>query len=164
MFLIAPPHLSNCDLYVNGQRRALDCMVDRGVDGICILANYSGQFLLSDGVRDTLLELCRKHVDDRVPVIVSCGHFSTRLAVERAGMAATAGARMLMLMPPRHGMALRVDEQGIFEVSVFLRLPCGIEGAYCDARSQSYKLPPILRVTFRSKLSDSAYTAERDCF
>ena len=33
-------------------------MIDQGVDGICILANYSEQFLLTDDERDTLLELC----------------------------------------------------------------------------------------------------------
>ncbi len=31
-------------------------MIDQGVDGICILANYSEQFLLTDEERDTLLE------------------------------------------------------------------------------------------------------------
>ena len=41
-----------------GQRRVLDCMIDQGVDGICILANYSEQFLLTDEERNTLLELC----------------------------------------------------------------------------------------------------------
>ena len=32
-------------------RRVLDCMIDQGVDGICILANYSEQFLLTDAER-----------------------------------------------------------------------------------------------------------------
>jgi dihydrodipicolinate synthase/N-acetylneuraminate lyase len=90
-------------------------MIDQGVDGICILANYSEQFLLSDSERDTLLDLCLAHVGDRVPVIVTCTHFSTQLAVERARQAAAAGASMLMLMPPYHGATLRTDEQGIFE-------------------------------------------------
>ena len=56
----------------------------RGVDGICILANYSEQFLLTDAERDTLVELCLSHVDGRVPVIVTCSHFSSRIAAERA--------------------------------------------------------------------------------
>ncbi len=30
-------------------------MIDQGVDGICILANYSEQFLLSDQERDILV-------------------------------------------------------------------------------------------------------------
>ena len=38
-------------------RRVLDCMIDQGVDGICILANYSEQFLLTDEERNVLLDL-----------------------------------------------------------------------------------------------------------
>ncbi len=101
VFPIAPtPFLDNGDLDLDSQRRVLDCMVDQGVDGICILANYSEQFLLSDAERDVLLDLCLEHVAGRVPVIVTCSHFSTRVAVERGRHAAAAGASMLMLMPP----------------------------------------------------------------
>jgi dihydrodipicolinate synthase/N-acetylneuraminate lyase len=48
-----------------------------------------------------------------VPVIVTCSHFSTRIAGERGKAAAQAGAAMLMLMPPYHGAALRADEAGM---------------------------------------------------
>src|ERR1041385_6360549 len=101
VFPIAPtPFTAAGDLDLEGQRRVLDCMVDQGVDGICILVNYSEQFLLTDRERDILLELCLGHVAGRVPVIVTCSHFSTRIAAERARAAATAGAAMVMLMPP----------------------------------------------------------------
>jgi 2-keto-3-deoxy-L-arabinonate dehydratase len=113
---IAPtPFTASGDLDLEGQRRVLDCMIDQGVDGICILANYSEQFLLSDEERNTLLDLCLAHVGDRVPVVVTCSHFSTQLATERARRAERAGARMLMLMPPYHGATLRADEKGIGE-------------------------------------------------
>ena len=116
VFPIAPtPFTDRFELDLDGQRRVLDCMVDQGVDGICILANYSEQFLLTDAERDTLLDLCLKHVAGRKPVIVTCSHFSTRIAIERARRAESAGARMLMLMPPYHGATLRADEQGVFE-------------------------------------------------
>ena len=94
------------ELDLDGQRRVLDCMIDQGVDGICILANYSEQFLLADAERETLLDACLRHVAGRVPVIVTCSHFSTRIAAERARRAAAAGAAMLMLMPPYHGAGL----------------------------------------------------------
>ena len=45
-----------------GCRRALDCMIDQGVDGICILANYSEQFLLSDEERAQMMKLSLEHV------------------------------------------------------------------------------------------------------
>ena len=116
VFPIAPtPFTEAGELDLDGQRRVLDCMVDQGVDGICILANYSGQFLLADRERDQLLELCLNHVAGRVPVIVTCSHFSTAIAAERARRAKAAGAAMLMLMPPYHGAALRADEKGVLE-------------------------------------------------
>ena len=116
VYPIAPtPFTDNQALDIESQRRVLDCMVDQGVDGLCILANYSEQFLLSDTERAQLLDVCLSHVAGRVPVIVTVSHFSTRIAVERARDAAAAGAAMLMLMPPYHGATLRADEAGIFE-------------------------------------------------
>ena len=116
VFPIAPtPFTETGELDLDGQKRVLDCMIDQGVDGICILANYSEQFLLSDDERETLMGVCLTHVAGRVPVIVTCSHFSTRIAQARAKKAAEAGAAMLMLMPPYHGTGLRADEKGIIE-------------------------------------------------
>jgi 2-keto-3-deoxy-L-arabinonate dehydratase len=116
LFPVAPtPFKENGDLDPEGQRRVLDCMIDQGVDGICILANYSEQFLLSDDERNTLVDLCLSHVAGRKPVMVTCSHFSTRIAVERARRAAERGASLLMLMPPYHGAGLKADEKGMFE-------------------------------------------------
>ncbi|MEO6565993.1 MAG: dihydrodipicolinate synthase family protein [Casimicrobiaceae bacterium] len=114
MYPIAPtPFTASGDLDLPGMRRVLDCMVDQGVDGICILANYSEQFLLTDLERSQLLDLSLTQVAGRVPVIVTCSHFSTRIAGERALAAAQAGAAMLMLMPPYHGTGLKTDEAGM---------------------------------------------------
>jgi len=116
IYPIAPtPFTVSGDLDLDGQRRVLDCMIDQGVDGICVLANYSEQFLLTDDERSKLVDLCLAHVAGRVPVIVTCSHFSTRVAVARARAAASAGAAMLMLMPPYHGTGLRADEAGIVQ-------------------------------------------------
>ena len=116
VFPIAPtPFTEAGELDLAGQRRVLDCMIDSRVDGICILANYSEQFALSDVERDTLLELCLSHVAGRVPVIVTCSHFSTRIAAERARKAKAVGAAMLMLMPPYHGATLRAEEGAMLE-------------------------------------------------
>ena len=102
-------------LDLDGQGRALECMIDQGIDGICILANYSEQFVLDDEERETLTRFCLERIGGRVPVIVTCSHFSTRIAVERARLAARLGADMLMLMPPYHGATLRADERGMIE-------------------------------------------------
>jgi 2-keto-3-deoxy-L-arabinonate dehydratase len=134
VFPIAPtPFTAAGDLDLEGQRRVLDCMVDQGVDGICVLANYSEQFLLTDDERAQLTDLCLSHVAGRVPVIVTCSHFSTRIAAERAQMSAAAGAAMLMLMPPYHGATLRADEDGILQhfarVAEVARIPIMVQDA-----------------------------------
>ena len=105
----------NGELDQEGNARILECMIDQGVDGICILANYSEQFLLTDAERDAILERSMETVAGRVPVIVTCSHFATRIAAERAHRAAESGAAMIMLMPPYHGAALKAGEQGITE-------------------------------------------------
>jgi len=134
VFPIAPtPFTAAQDLDLDGQRRVLDCMIDQGVDGICILANYSEQFLLTDAERTTLLDLCLSHVAGRVPVIVTCSHYSTRVAAERGRQAAAAGARMLMMMPPYHGATLRAGDDGIVEqfarVAEAARVPIMVQDA-----------------------------------
>ena len=116
LFPVAPtPFTETGALDLDGQRRVIDCMVDQGVDGICILANYSEQFVLTDAERDTLVDVCLEQTAGRVPVMVTCSHFSTQIASERARRAAAAGASLVMLMPPYHGAALRADEKGMFE-------------------------------------------------
>lgn len=113
---VAPtPFHDDGTLDLPGMTRVLDCMVDQGVDGICILANFSEQFLLSDEERDILTRLCLKHVAGRVPVIVTCSHFATDIVVARATQAAALGAAMIMLMPPYHGALMRGTADQTFE-------------------------------------------------
>ncbi len=98
-----------------GQQRVLDFLVDAGVDAICILANYSEQFSLTDDERERLTTLILDHVAGRVPVIVTTSHYSRKVAAERSRRAQQAGAAMVMLMPPYHGATIRADESDIFE-------------------------------------------------
>lgn len=116
-----------------GMRRVLDLMIDQGVDAICILANYSEQFVLSDEERAMLTRLCLEHVAGRKPVIVTVSHFSTAIVVARAKAAEAMGARMVMMMPPYHGVGLVPAEQGIFEhfraVSDAISIPIMVQDA-----------------------------------
>jgi len=98
-----------------GMGRVLDCLIDQGADGICILANFSEQFLLSDAERERLTRLSLEHVAGRVPVIVTISHFATRIAVERARLAKDLGADIVMMMPPYHGALLKGNAAQTFE-------------------------------------------------
>jgi dihydrodipicolinate synthase/N-acetylneuraminate lyase len=117
----------------DGMRRVLDCMIDQGVDAICILANYSEQFVLSDDERATLTRVSLEHVAGRVPVIVTTSHFSTQIAVDRAVDAQSMGAAMIMMMPPYHGVGLVPGEAGLLEhfeaVSDAISIPIMVQDA-----------------------------------
>jgi 2-keto-3-deoxy-L-arabinonate dehydratase len=116
IFPIAPTAFTDSgELDMDGNRRVMDCMVDQGNDGICILANYSEQFLLNDMERDQLIDVSMDQIDGRVPVIATCSHFSTQIAIERAKRAEQVGAKMIMLMPPYHGAVQMTGEQGVYE-------------------------------------------------
>jgi 4-hydroxy-tetrahydrodipicolinate synthase len=113
---VAPtPFHDDGTLDLDGMKRVLDCMIDQGVDGICILANFSEQFLISDSERETLTRLCLEHVAGRVPVIVTISHYSTPIAVERARLCKDLGAAIVMMMPPYHGALLKGTAEQTFE-------------------------------------------------
>src|SRR5688572_16448429 len=102
-------------LDLEGQRRAIDFMIDAGSHGLCILANFSEQFVLSDDEREQVMEAVLKHVAGRVPVIVTTSHFATAICAERSRRAEAAGAAMVMAMPPYHGATFRATELGIYD-------------------------------------------------
>jgi len=120
-------------LDLEGQKRAVDFMIDAGSDGICILANFSEQFVLRDEEREAVMTAVLDHVAGRVPIIVTTSHFSTEICIERSRRAEAAGAAMVMIMPPFFGATLRVPETGIYEffqrVSDAIRIPIMIQDA-----------------------------------
>lgn len=116
VFPIAPtPFLDNGDVDFEGQKRCIDFMIDANVNGICILANYSEQFAITDAEREQLTTVILDHVAGRIPVIVTTTHFSSRVAAERSRRAQNGGAAMVMLMPPYHGASIRADDTGVRE-------------------------------------------------
>ena len=102
-------------LDLESQKRCVDFMIDAGSTGLCILANFSEQFVLSDAERETLTRTILEHVAGRVPVIVTTTHYSTQICIDRSRQAQALGAAMVMVMPPYHGATLRVGEAGIHE-------------------------------------------------
>ncbi len=121
------------ELDLASQKRAVDFMIDSGVDGLCILANFSEQFVLSDDEREILTRTILEHVAGRVPVIVTTTHFSTQVCAARSRRAQEQGAAMLMIMPPYHGATIRVSEEqvaGFFQrVSDAVDIPIMIQDA-----------------------------------
>ncbi len=142
---VAPtPFRADGSLDLPSMRRVLDCLIDQGVDAICILANYSEQFLLSDEERAVLTRCCLEHVAGRVPVIVTVSHFATHIVVERAKEAQAMGAAMVMMMPPYHGVGLVPGEAGIYEhfeaVNGAISIPIMVQDAPLSGVSLSVPL------------------------
>ncbi|WP_421709734.1 dihydrodipicolinate synthase family protein [Algihabitans sp.] len=128
-----------------GMTRVLDCMIDQGSDGLCILANFSEQFLITDEERRLLTERSLAHVAGRIPVIVTISHFATQIALDRARHAKTHGAAMVMMMPPYHGALLRGTAEQTYEQ--FARVSeAGVPIMVQDAPLSGVELPVSLLV------------------
>src|SRR5499426_821535 len=85
IFPVAPTIFTETgELDLEGQKRCIDFMIDAGSNGICILANFSEQFAVSDSEREVLTKTILTHVAGRVPVIVTTTHFSSRVCTERS--------------------------------------------------------------------------------
>lgn len=120
-------------LDLDSQKRAVDFMIDAGSDGLCILANFSEQFSISDDERETITRTVLEHVAGRVPVIVTTTHYGTNVCAARSRRAQEMGASMVMVMPPYHGATFRVPEPLIYEfyarVSDAIDIPVMIQDA-----------------------------------
>ncbi|WBV45079.1 dihydrodipicolinate synthase family protein [Pseudoroseomonas cervicalis] len=147
----------NGALDLAGQKRAVDFMIDAGSHGLCILANFSEQFVLSDAEREQLQDEVLAHVAGRVPVIVTTTHFSTRLCAERSRRAQQAGAAMVMIMPPYHGATIRVGESAVYEffaqVSDAIDIPIMIQ----DAPVAGTPLSPALLARMAREIRNVSY-------
>jgi 2-keto-3-deoxy-L-arabinonate dehydratase len=134
VFPVAPTAFTESgELDLASQKRCIDFMIDAGSNGICILANFSEQFVLSDDERELLARTILEQVAARVPVIVTTTHFSSRVCAERSRRAQALGAAMVMVMPPYHGATIRVPDAQIHEfcarVSDAIGIPMMIQDA-----------------------------------
>jgi len=120
-------------LDLESQKRCVDFMIRAGVAGLCILANFSEQFVLSDAERETLTRVILEHVAGRVPVIVTTTHYGTQVCRDRSVQAQAMGASMVMIMPPYHGATIRAGESQIYEffarISDSISIPIMIQDA-----------------------------------
>ena len=158
VFPVAPTVFdASGNLDLEGQRRCTDFIIDSGAHGICILANWSEQFLLTDAERETVMDAVLDHVAGRVPVIVTTTHMASSVCAERNRRAQAAGAAMVMVMPPYHGATFRVAEAQIFEffrtISEGLTIPVMIQ----DAPVAGTALSPALLVRMAQEIPNIRY-------
>jgi 4-hydroxy-tetrahydrodipicolinate synthase len=139
------------------QRRCLDFMIDSGADGLCILANFSEQFLIADDERELLTRLALEHVAGRVPVIVTTTHTSAKICAERSRRAQDMGAAMVMAMPPYHGATFRFSEaqiQAFYQnVSDSIDVPIMVQ----DAPAAGTPLSPAFLAKMAKEIEQVSY-------
>jgi 2-keto-3-deoxy-L-arabinonate dehydratase len=100
-------------LDLDGQRRVTEFLIDAGAAAVCVLANYSEQFSLTDAERLQVLDATVEQVAGRIPVIATTSTYSARVARERSADAQRRGAELVMLMPPFFGATLAVAEADV---------------------------------------------------
>ncbi|MBX9818500.1 MAG: dihydrodipicolinate synthase family protein [Burkholderiaceae bacterium] len=134
VFPVVPTTFNDAgELDLESQKRCVDFMIEAGSTGLCILANFSEQFVLADAEREVLTKTILEHVKGRVPVIVTTTHFSTQITIARSVQAQQWGAAMVMVMPPYHGATIRVPEGQIYDyfarLSDAINIPIMIQDA-----------------------------------
>lgn len=140
-----------------GQRRCLDFMIDAGSNGLCILANFSEQFSLSDQERELLTRTQLEHVAGRVPVIVTTSHYGTQVCIERSRRAQDQGAAMVMAMPPYHGATLRCSETLVHEFYARLSDALAIPIMVQDAPMSGTPLSPAFLAKLAREIAGLKY-------
>jgi 4-hydroxy-tetrahydrodipicolinate synthase len=145
------------ELDLPGLRRVVDYLVDARVDGLCVLANYSEQFSLTDAERDLVARTVLEHTAGRVPVIVTTSHFSARVTASRSREAERLGAAMVMVMPPFFGATLSVAGVAVLDffaqVAAATDLPIMVQ----DAPLSSTPLPAALIVDLVQQVPSVRY-------
>jgi 2-keto-3-deoxy-L-arabinonate dehydratase len=145
------------ELDLPSQMRCVDFMIDAGSQGLCILANFSEQFVLNDDDRQVLTRAILAHVNGRVPVIVTTTHFSTRVCAQRSREAQDLGAAMVMVMPPYHGATIRVSEERVYEFYAQLSDAIGIPIMVQDAPVSGTTLSAAFLARMAREIENLAY-------
>ena len=112
------------------QTRLVNYLLEAGAHGLGLFGNASEGYALLGEERRSILELVRREVRGRVPLVVSSGHTGTHAAVELSREAEGLGADALMVLPPYY---MKTDGEGLFhyfdEISRAVSIPIMVQDA-----------------------------------
>lgn len=100
---------------LDGNCWILDCMIDQGVDGICVLVNFLEQFLILDIECEMLIWLLLEYVVGCVLVIVMISYYLMLIVVDRVWLVKLLGVVMVMVMLFYYGVLLKGMVDQIFQ-------------------------------------------------
>lgn len=98
--ILVTPFDENGDLDERSLRNLVDFQIGAGASGLTIVAILGEGQKLSDSEWAFIVDTVIDQVKDRVPVVVTVSHLSTKIVIERARKAAESGAVAVMAAPP----------------------------------------------------------------
>ena len=87
-----------------GQRATIDWLLETRVQGVVVLANASEGYAVTEAERTRVIRWVIAQAAGRAPVVVTCNHPSTVVAVRYAEEAQELGAAAIMFLPPFFGL------------------------------------------------------------
>jgi 4-hydroxy-tetrahydrodipicolinate synthase len=117
-------------LDLDSQLRLVDYLLEAGAHGLGLFGNASEGYAISGAERTRLMREISRHVNGRVPLIVSSGHTGTDVAVEISIEARDLGATALMVLPPYY---LKTDGEGLIHYFGEIARGCGLPIMVQDA-------------------------------
>jgi 4-hydroxy-tetrahydrodipicolinate synthase len=144
-------------LDLEGTARVVDYLIDGKVDGVCVLANYSEQFSLTDEERERVARTLLERVAGRVPVIVTTSHYSAQVTADRSRRAQEMGAAMVMVMPPFFGATMSVPGGDVVDYFATVADAIDIPIMVQDARLSTTPLPVDLFVRLVTRVPQVRY-------
>jgi 4-hydroxy-tetrahydrodipicolinate synthase len=98
--IVLTPFLDDGRIDEDGLARQCDDLIAQGVHSLAALAIASEGYKLHDHERQRVTQIVIEAAAGRVPVVIAADHSGTDVAVERARVAAEAGADAIMVLPP----------------------------------------------------------------
>lgn len=114
----------------DSQLRLVDYLLASGAHGLGLFGNASEGYALGEAERLQLLKRIVRHVDGRVPLIVSTGHTGNAVAAAISKQAEDEGAAGLMVLPPYY---LKPGPEGLLDyfagISAKVSIPIMVQDA-----------------------------------
>jgi 4-hydroxy-tetrahydrodipicolinate synthase len=98
--ILATTFNEDASLDLASQARLVDHLLESGAHGLGLFGNAGEGYTLTEDERRRILDLVVKRVNDRVALVVNCGHTGTDAAVRLSKEAEDRGAAVLMVPPP----------------------------------------------------------------
>jgi len=137
------------------QASLVDFLLEQGAHGLGLFGNASEGYALGDAERHQLLRLVVRHVNGRVPLVVSSGHTGTDAAVELSREAEAEGASALMVLPPYY---LKTDGDGLMRyygaIGRAVRIPIMVQDAPLMTQ---VAMPPALLARMAREIENIRY-------